>query len=157
MSVSSFRIHPIPSMFIAGFVIVFAVNGLMIWLAVASFSGLYSDHARDHGINYNAIVADQRARDALGWKVATSWQPDVQRMQLSLAQADGRPLTGARVSLELVRPAEKRALIDVSLTDLGDGQFAAQIDLPVRGNWDLDITVDANGEHFAVTRRVFLR
>ena len=157
MSISSLRIHPIPLSFIAAFAIVIAVNGVMMWLAVASFSGLYSDHARDIGVTYNRVIAEQKARDALGWKIATSWQPEAQRLEISLANADGRPLSGARVSLELVRPAEKFPPIDVHLTDLGDGRFGARIDLPLRGSWDLDIAVESNAQHFAVTKRVFLQ
>ena len=157
MSFSSFRIHPIPLTFIAGFAIVIAVNGIMMWLAIDSFSGLYSNHARDHGVAYNRVIAEQKARDGLGWKVATSWQPESQRLGLSLANADGSPLAGARVSGELVRPAEKRAPVDVHLTNLGDGQFGARIDLPMRGSWDLDIAVESNGQHYAVTKRVFLQ
>lgn len=157
MTLPSFRIHPVPLAFIGGFVLVIAVNGLMMWLAIASFSGLYSDHAREHGVTYNRIIAEQKARDALGWKVATSWQSDTQRLGISLADADGKPLAGARVSVELVRPAEKHAPIDADLADLGGGRFGARIDLPLRGNWDLDIAVEAKGRHFAVTKRVFLQ
>lgn len=157
MSFSFLRIHPIPLTFIAGFAVVIAVNGIMMWQAITSFSGLYSDHARDHGVTYNRVIAEQKARDGLGWKVATSWQPESQRLGLSLANADGSPLAGARVSVELVRPAEKRAPIDVDLTNLGDGRFGARIDLPMRGSWDLDIAVESNGQHYAVTKRVFLQ
>ncbi len=157
MSISSFRIHPIPLTFVVGFVLVAAVNGLMMWLAIASFSGLYSDHARDHGVTYNRVIAEQKARDALGWKVATSWQPESQRLGILLTGADGSPLAGARVSVELVRPAEKHIPVDVDLADLGGGRFGARIDLPLRGSWDLDIAVESNGQHFAVTKRVFLQ
>jgi nitrogen fixation protein FixH len=157
MSISSFRPHPIPLTFVAGFALVFAVNGLMMWLAISSFSGLYSDHARDHGVTYNQIIAEQKARDALGWTVATSWQADAQRLEVSLTDASGSPLAGARVSVELVRPAEKQASIDVVLADFGNGRFGAKVDLPLRGSWDLDIAVDARGQHFAVTKRVFLQ
>ena len=157
MSVTSFRIHPIPLVFIAGFAIVIAVNGIMMWLAIHSFSGLYSDHARATGVTYNRVIAEQKARDALGWKVATSWQPESQRLGISLAKADGSPLAGARVSVELVRPAEKFTPLDVHLTDLGDGRFDGKVDLPLRGSWDLDIAVESNGQHFAVTKRVFLQ
>jgi hypothetical protein len=40
---------------------------------------------------------------------------------------------------------------------LGDGRFAAIVALPVRGNWDADVVVDAGSRHFAVTKRLFLQ
>jgi hypothetical protein len=37
------------------------------------------------------------------------------------------------------------------------GRFAGHVDLPERGNWDLDILVERGGERYAVTRRMFLK
>jgi nitrogen fixation protein FixH len=151
------RPHHIPWLFVAGFGVVIAVNSVMIWLAIGSFSGLYSGHARERGLHYNRVVAEQRSRDALHWQIDTTWQPELGRLQLEITGADGRPLQDARASAELVRPAEKRPPLPVVLRELGDGKFAARVDLPARGNWDLDIVVDAQGQHFAVTKRMFLR
>ena len=39
------RSRYIPWLFVAGFAIVIAVNGVMVWFAVGSFSGLYTDRA----------------------------------------------------------------------------------------------------------------
>ena len=71
--------------------------------------------------------------------------------------ASGQPLAGARVSAELVRPAEKRPPIAVGLDEAGTGRFAGRADLPARGNWDLDIVVERADQRYAVTRRVFLQ
>jgi len=157
MTAFSFRIHSIPALFVAGFAIVIAVNGVMIWLAISSFSGLYSDRAREHGVHYNQIVAEQQARDGLGWHAEVNWRPESRRLEVVMTQADGGPLRGAVMSVELARPAEKRTPVGVPMGDLGDGRFAGYVDLPERGNWDLDIFVDAHGQHFAETKRAFLR
>ena len=69
--------------------------------------------------------------------------PRTGQLGLNVTGADGRPLHGARVSAELVRPAEKRPPLAVMFDELGEGRFEARVDLPARGNWDLDIVVDA--------------
>ena len=56
-----FRGRYIPWLFVGGFAIVIAVNAVMIWFAVGSFSGLYSDRAREVGLHYNRR-AQLRAR-----------------------------------------------------------------------------------------------
>ena len=147
----------IPWLFVAGFAIVIAVNGIMMWLAIGSFSGLYSDHARERGVHYNQVMAEQRSRDALGWTVVPSWQADGGVLGIKVSDAAGRPLPGAVASIELIRPAERRAPIDVALSDLGDGRFAGRVALPERGNWDADIVVEAGGQRFALTKRLFLQ
>src|SRR5260370_36802672 len=125
MSTLPFRSHHIPWLFVAGFGVVIAVNAVMIWFAVGSFSGLYSDHARERGLHYNSIVAEQRSRDALHWQVDAKWLPETARLMLSVTGADGKPPAGARVSAELVRPAEKRPPRPVALGDPGDGPSPA--------------------------------
>jgi nitrogen fixation protein FixH len=151
------RFSIIPWLFVAGFALVFAVNGTMMWFAIGSFSGLYSDRPRDRGLRYNQVIAEQRTRDALGWTVEASWQAESRRLGLAVNDPGGRPLDGAVVSVALIRPAEKRAALRIAMEPQGDGRFAATVALPARGNWDADIVVDDGSHRFAVTKRLFLR
>jgi nitrogen fixation protein FixH len=150
------RASLVPWLFVAGFAIVIAVNGTMTWLAIESFSGLYSNKPRDRGLRYNQVVAEQRERDALGWKVETSWQAGTGTLGLTVADRDGTALQDAAVTVELIRPAEKRASLRIAMTPVDGGRFAGAVDLPARGNWDADIVILSGGRRFAVTRRVFL-
>jgi nitrogen fixation protein FixH len=157
MSAAPRRSSYIPWLFVAAFAIVIAVNGVMIWFAVGSFSGLYADSAREQGLHYNEVVAEQRARDALGWKVDAAWHAGSRRIEVALHRADGSALSGASVVAALVRPAEKRAALPLAMGDLGDGQYAGYVSLPERGNWDLEIEIAADGHRYGFTRRMFLK
>ncbi len=147
----------IPWFFVGGFAVVFGVNAIMISFAVGSFSGLYTSKPRERGLQYNTVVAEQKARDALGWRIDTAWRSDTGRLELAVSDAAGQPLAGARVFAELVRPVEKRPPIGVTLAAFDLGKFAGYVTLPVRGNWDLDVIVEHNGDRFAQTRRIFLK
>jgi nitrogen fixation protein FixH len=151
------RSRHIPWLFVAGFAIVIAVNATMMSLAIGSFSGLYTPKPRDRGLHYNEIVAAQKSRDALGWRIDAAWQADRGRLEVAVADAAGQPLTGARIAAELVRPVEKRPPLPVVLLAIGSGRYAGDIDLPARGNWDLDIVVEHGGDRYALTRRMFLK
>ncbi|MBX9947144.1 MAG: FixH family protein [Reyranella sp.] len=147
----------IPWLFVAGFALVVAVNATMIWFAVGSFSGLYAAKPRDRGLHYNRIVDEQRSRDALGWRIDAVWRPESARLEIAVVDASGGPLGGARVTAELVRPVEKRPPLGVTLAATDVGRFAGIVDLPARGNWDLDVVVERDGHRFAQTRRMFLK
>lgn len=147
----------IPWLFVAGLALVVAVNGVMTWFAIDSFSGLYVGEARERGVRFNDVIAEQKARDALGWRIESDWQADADRLAVTLSHADGGPLAGGIVSAELVRPAEKRPAVPLVLGELGDGHFAGTVDLPARGNWDLEIVVEAEGHRYGFTRRLFLK
>jgi nitrogen fixation protein FixH len=147
----------IPWLFVGGFALVVAVNATMIWFAVGSFSGLYTEKPRDRGLHYNQVLARQQQRDALGWRIETAWQPDSGRLEIAVFDAEGRPLAPSRLAAELVRPVEKRLPIGVALGATDSGRFAGYVDLPERGNWDLDIVVERGSEHYALRRRMFLK
>ena len=151
------RSRYIPWLFVAGFALVVAVNGIMMWFAIGSFSGLYASKSRDRGLHYNEVIAAQKTRDALGWRVETVWRAESGRMEVAAFDKDGNALTGADAFVQLIRPAERRPPVELSLDNAGAGRFAGHVDLPARGNWDLDIIVERNGQRFALTRRMFLR
>lgn len=153
----SSRSRYIPWLFVAGFAIVVAVNATMITFAVGSFSGLYTSKPRERGLHYNDVVAEQKARDALGWRITPAWHPETSRLEVAVFDGAGRPLSGASISAELVRPVEKRAPVPVALDAVGTARFSGFVDLPVRGNWDLDVVVEYDGQHFAQTKRLYLK
>jgi nitrogen fixation protein FixH len=146
-----------PWIFVAGFAIVVAVNAAMIWLAVGSFAGLYTSKPRDRGLRYNEVIAEQQRRDALGWRIEARWLPGPRRLEVAVFDAAGKPLAPTHLSAELVRPVEKRAPVGVALGAVDVGRYAGNVDLPERGNWDLDVVVERDGRRFALTRRMFLQ
>jgi len=147
----------IPWLFVAGFALVVTVNVAMIWLAVGSFSGLYTVKPRERGLHYNAVVEAQNNRDALGWRVYTTWNPAANRLEVAAFDAAGQPLPGARIAIELIRPVAKQQPLPVTMAAVDIGRFAGHVGLPARGNWDVDIVVEHRGERYALTRRMFLR
>ena len=151
------RDRHVPWLFVAGFAVVIAVNGIMVWLAIGSFSGLYTPQPRQRSLHYNEIIARQADRDALGWRLDVRWLAQDDRLEIALVDAQGRPLGDARLHAELVRPAEKRPPLAVDLVAVDIGRYAATVALPARGNWDLDVVVDHDGQRFAQTRRMFLK
>lgn len=151
------RSRHIPWLFVGGFGIVITVNAVMVWFAVSSFSGLYTVKPRERGLHFNEVVAEQQARDILGWKVQTSWRAADNRLEVMVRDSAGQPLTGARVTVELVRPVEKRVPIAVAMSAVDLGLHAGTVGLPARGNWDADIVIERGGDHYALTKRMFLK
>ena len=154
---STARDRHVPWLFVAGFAVVVAVNAIMVSLAVGSFSGLYTPQPRQRSLHYNDVIARQGDRDALGWQFEATWRPQDNRLEIAVVDGQRRPLGNARLHAELVRPVEKRPPLVVDLVTVDNGRYAATVALPARGNWDLDVVIDHDGQRFAQTRRMFLR
>lgn len=156
-TITANRDRYVPWIFVAGFAIVIAVNAVMVWLAVGSFSGLYTPQPRDRSLHYNEIIARQADRDALGWRLETTWRSQDSRLEIAVVDANGQPLGNAQLHAELVRPAEKGRPVVVDMVAVDGGRYGATVALPARGSWDLDVVVEQDGHRFAQTRRMFLK
>jgi len=147
----------IPWLFVLGFLIVFAVNAVMVTIALGSFSGLVTDRAYDRGRTYNRTLAARAAQDALGWHVrlgVAPAEPGIVRLVVEAADRDGAPLSGADVSVTLVRPVERGHDRTASLAERGAGRYGATLPIDLAGQWEARIAVARGADRYQAARRV---
>lgn len=153
-----------PWLFVAAFALVIGVNGVMIKLAVGSFSGLQTAHPYERGLDYNATIAAARAQAELGWQVefaATETSRDqaggrTVAVTAQFLDRNGRPLTGLQVRALLLRPAAQGYDLEIDLAEQGGGRYAAETALPLPGQWDLTIIAHSGAESWQESRRILL-
>jgi nitrogen fixation protein FixH len=147
----------IPWIFVGGFVVIVAVNAIMVAYALKSFPGLADPAAYNHGVAYNAMLAEADRQEALGWRLTarldSATAGDV--VVVRATRADGAPLDGLVLSGRLTRPVDVPAAVDVALTALGDGVYRTRVELPRRGQWDLHVIATAGSERVDLRQRVF--
>ena len=156
-----------PWLFVAAFVVVIAVNGVMIKLAIGSFSGLDTEHPYERGLGYNETLAAARAQEALGWQVAYDAvsagdaTPDGQPISVAarFLDRDGNALTGLAVRALLQRPAVEGHDVELPLVERGGGRYVAETALTLPGQWDLRIVAaaaESDGASWQASRRILL-
>jgi nitrogen fixation protein FixH len=131
---------------LGAFVAVAAINGLMIWYAESSWTGLVSDSAYEQGLGFDRMLAESRAEAALGWQGAIAYDAGAGRLTVTLANQAGEPLTGLRLSAQWLRPTREGFDRTVTLTELALGRYGAAIRLPLPGQWDVRVTVMERGQ-----------
>jgi nitrogen fixation protein FixH len=150
----------IPFAFVGFFVVVLATNAVMMWLAFTTWTGLETENAYQKGLAYNHTLAEARAQAALGWQVETGFvEQEGGRLGIELALADryGTPLENAVVSARLVRPTSEGHDLPVALERHLGNRYGAEVALPLAGQWEAQLTVEAAGGVWRGARRVFLR
>jgi nitrogen fixation protein FixH len=125
----------------AGFALVTAVNGTFVYFAVASWSGLTTVNAYNEGLAYNRVLDQAAAQARLGWRAEMGWRDGA--AELRLYNRDGQPLDGLSVAARFARPVQEGFDRSVALTAAGSGRYAAPVDLPLPGQWDM--VVEARG------------
>jgi len=130
----------IPWLFLPPFLVMLTANGLLIHYALSSFSGLTSQHASAEGANYNAALAAARAQAERGWRVSLTFSPTQGlggAVEATLLDRDGRPLTGADVTVSFIRPTAAGADQAYTLAETGPGRYRADATPRLPGVWDL--------------------
>jgi nitrogen fixation protein FixH len=144
----------IPWTFAGAFAVVFAVNMLMIYYAVSTFTGVTVTHAYERGRGYEAVIAEAARQDRLGWQADVRFAGGL--VTLVATDRDGRPLSG-RVEGVLRRPLE-HGEVPLDFVALDDGRWVAEATPPQPGQWEIRLTLFGPGETpFDIRRRVVVR
>ena len=129
---------------LAFFGVVFAANGVFIYLATASWTGLSTEDAYRKGLAYNATIERAEAQAALGWQTALTLAAHgtgTQRLTLSLRDRAGRPIEGRSVTAMLRRPLNTGGDVAATLTWAGAERYAADLSLPQGGQWLVQVEI----------------
>ncbi|WP_407275695.1 FixH family protein [Halothiobacillus sp. DCM-1] len=94
----------------------------------------------------------------LGWKVHKGWvdepvmnQPAL--FKVSVTDDHGQAVSGAQVSLDFMRPADKRLDFSVSLPELGDGAYQLPIKMTAPGLWEVMVHIQKGAANFELNGR----
>jgi nitrogen fixation protein FixH len=150
----------IPWAFVGFFVIVFAVNGAMVWFALSSWTGLEADNSYERGLIYNRAIEAEREQAALGWQAGFRFEQTGGRrgtLELSLKGRNGALLQGAKVDAELVRPTRAGYDFDLALAEKEPGRYLAELELPLPGQWEVRLAARAGGEIYRLSPRIYLK
>jgi nitrogen fixation protein FixH len=145
----------IPLFFALPTLAVIVANAALIWFATHSATGLVTEHPFEKGLAYNEELARGAAQDALGWSAEVEYGAD----RLVVFQArdrNGAPVDGLAVRARFVRPVEPAPEVESMLAASGHGRYAATVELPRQGQWEIDVEATRGRESFVLRQRVFV-
>ncbi len=146
----------IPWLIAAFFGVVVLANGVMVYLATSSFTGLQTEGPYNRGLAYNRVIEAERAERALGWDVTVEFAPAGDRRGRIVARAldaAGAPLDAAAVTMRLVRPTQQGYDMQVTLAAEGGGIYAADVELPLPGLWEIQTQIVHRSDVYRTTQR----
>lgn len=126
---------------IAFFGVVIAVNVLMARLASSTFGGLVVENSYVASQKFNGWLDEARSEKALGWNAAmTRSAPDA--LQVTLADAQGRAITGASLTAVAEHPLGLRDDEQLNFREVAPGRYAARL---TPGRWQVKLAAKAQG------------
>lgn len=149
----------IPLIFVAFFLVVFAVNGTMVAIALSTWTGLTTEtHYRD-GVEYNVRLQAAANQAALGWTLEIDSRdagPNQVDFAVGVTGGQGEALTPDSVTVVFWRPTHEGFDRAETLRPTGDGRFGATVELPMAGVWDARVTVNRDGQRYQTVKRLFV-
>lgn len=121
---------------IAFFGVIFAVNGVFLYVALDSHPGLTTDDAYREGMRFNDEIARADAQKALGWKTGVSYREGVFAADVRDRNGDAVPLLQATAYFS--RPVHSDADRRVELKPGKQGRYAAPVSLDP-GAWRVTV------------------
>ena len=144
---------------VAFFGVVMSVNGVMIYEALSTMTGVDTDSAYQAGRMFERDAAMVKAQDARHWRVDARVTPSPSGARLEVMARDeaGRPLTGMQASAAFQRPTDRRFDRDVALEEDAPGRYRGGAEI-VPGQWDLVVEISSHGEQlFRSRNRIVLK
>ena len=134
--------------FIAFFGVIIAVNGVFIYMAMQSNTGVITENAYEKGLAYNKVLETARTQPALQDKMIYEGGT----LQWQLADETGSPLKGGEASVVLVRPVKGGYDFSLPLKETAPGVYVAKPDFPMHGLWTARLDVKWNNKQYQTSQ-----
>ncbi|MEH6545470.1 MAG: FixH family protein [Sneathiella sp.] len=140
---------------LAGFFgLMFAVNGVFVYFALNSFSGVSVSDAYRRGLAYNEELQAKEEQNARGWQHSLEFEQlgdDTGIIRLRLLDPDKRPIANLSILGTLRRPVIEEADKSVAFV-YADQLYITDLSDLEKGQWDITIQVQGGG--YAVPYRL---
>jgi nitrogen fixation protein FixH len=134
------------------FVVQFALFGWFYHVASSSYTGVVTDQAYEKGLHYNQTIAKVRQQEQLGWSAVMARNGGA--IEFILHDRAHKPLTGAIVSLWLIRPVHGGEDQQQEMKEVKPGVYSAIPAAPEKGLWEVRIEARKDGHSYQISRRM---
>ena len=132
---------------VAGILFVIGVNASFIVAAITTSPGLVDPNYYEKGRDHERRFADKvEMRNRLGWTMRLDTPTEIRSSSpgaytLNVVDKVGLPLRRASVTFTAYRPSDATADFTLPMEEVYPGVYQARAVLPLKGIWDINITV----------------
>ena len=131
------------------FALVLAVNGVLVYFALTSFTGLETEDAYRRGLAYNQTIAAAEAQDKRGWRVDLGQSPGLNgkdwQLRARFQDRHGAAIRGLDVSAVVRRPSHSQDDSSLVLRWANDGYYETTTPWPGGGQWLVTLEAEQDG------------
>jgi nitrogen fixation protein FixH len=144
------------------FATIFAVNGVFLFLALSTNTGIVAVEPYRKGLKYNERVAADERQAALGWNSNISINAGNGMLVAAISDRDGNAVNELVATAKFGRAVTDREDVTLSLIETAPGRYEAKLPLHESGGYiaNLEVTVPsaaAQGVVYRARRRLWFK
>lgn len=148
------RLWPLALAAVLGLTVI--ANGLLLWTASGEQSLAYEPDFYRKALDWDSTMAQGVRNTDLGWRVGGTIELSGThdgRIVLQLSDREGRPVDGARLTVDAIPIAHAELDRQVSLEPAAPGSYAGRLPLAYLGLYELRLTALRDSARFTATLR----
>lgn len=144
------------------FVMIALLSGIVLAVTIGTivmggrqFDGVVTERPYETGLAWDEIRKEQQR---LGWTITvqnTFIKKGSNELSVIALGRDGKPLKNATVLLTVSRPSTRQFDRTYEAKQMGEGRYAASVELPLFGHWDLRADIRQGTERMEHRERIF--
>jgi nitrogen fixation protein FixH len=134
----------IPYFFLIFFAVFISVDIAYIFVANKTWRGVISSDTYRKGLDHNQVLQLINKQNQLGWKLNINFKNIGNKrgiLRVKPLDINGQNLPISEVGVKLSRPTQEGFDFNADLEYEGDGWYQANIEFPLRGQWQFEIIV----------------
>lgn len=147
----------IPWYFVAFFVVLAIIDGIMVTIAIRTQTGTVTKHPYEQGLNYNQIINASEKQNTLGWNGDINFHSTSNKtgnLKFILKDKSGTIFEPENVSATITRPTQSGMDFEIKLIHDESGIFLSDINFPLTGLWEIRIFVKDHNNTYQKSKRV---
>ena len=142
--------------------IVLSVNFFMVSMAIVTNPGLVIDDFYEKGKNMDAILAERKQMEELGWELKIDLpvlsEGKAEKVSLQVLDKEGRAFDVDSAILYYYRPSSKALDGEQVLVNNGvTGYYETEFALNVKGKWDIIVEINKGDLRYNVGRSIMVK
>jgi nitrogen fixation protein FixH len=138
---------------------VVVINLGFVIVSATSNPGLVTEEYYRYGIQQNRIDKMYRKQLDRGWQVEMTLPAKIEPhtafdVKVTAMDKQGTPISGARSELVAYRPSDADQDATIELREVSKGNYAASLNLPSIGIWDINLLFESEGEKHSLRQRI---
>ncbi|MCW9040013.1 MAG: FixH family protein [Rhodospirillales bacterium] len=156
-----------PWIFVGGMTIVVVVNGIMIYFALSTFTGLETKNYYEKGLAYNTNIEAARLQAAMGWQASVAYLPSSDAtvatpeareglLEVTFRDRGSNPISGLKVDAKILRPTIEGFDQEVTFAERGEGRYGVVLKLPQAGQWEVRVVARGGEMPYQHSQRIVI-